>query len=530
MPRWFLVPVTLLLLAALIAAARLWTFHEPLERDIITYMLIGHAVNQGGQVYVDGWDLKPPGVYAAYALAEQAAGFGERQVYFLNVAAAILTLLGVYAAGAVRGQGCGLWAATFWALICGAPRLEANQPNTEVLINACVVWALALLLRGGGWWRGLAAGALFALGTTFKQTVILDAMLLSCAHVAWAKGLPGGRRRALVDVALIAAVGAVCWFGLIGYYAATGRFEIFYLTLFRTGPAYAGNPLFNLYRYFREARFFPQILWFTAPLGGLILLGALRDYRLLRKGGEEDTASLFLRRCWGLYLTALVALQLKIVCNGPSFLPHYYQFWLPMLAIGAGWAAGAGSRVGWSLAGAGVAVFLLLQQGQYFLLPADEWSRLKYGSMFLDGRNLGRAIGTVLQPGERLYQHGDRPEIYFYSGQLPPSGLLWIEKLGGDWPAAEILLAQHQAALQKTAPDLIVIEQVEKPKSAAPEKPGLIGRLLGTRSAADNPNAQKVLDALLPGYRPVEIKELQGFPDFRFYVRRDSPLDRRLRH
>src|SRR3981189_338581 len=142
----WVVPLILLGLSIAIAALRLRTYNEPLEPDLITYMLFSHALNRGGQLYVDSWILKPPGIYLIYALAERVAGFGELQVYLLNVGAAVVTLVGVYVAGATRGRISGLWAAAFWTLLCGAPTLWANQPNTEVFINACAVWALALLL------------------------------------------------------------------------------------------------------------------------------------------------------------------------------------------------------------------------------------------------------------------------------------------------------------------------------------------------------------------------------------------------
>ena len=126
----------------------------------------------------------------------------------------------------------------------------------------------------GGVMRALAVGALFAFGSLIKQLVIIDAALLSVAYVASSDGLPGGRRRAIRDVAIMAAVGAVCWSSVLAYFAAVGRFDFFWVTIFINSRAYAGNPLFNVFRYVREGLFFPRFLWFSAPLMGLILLGA----------------------------------------------------------------------------------------------------------------------------------------------------------------------------------------------------------------------------------------------------------------
>jgi Dolichyl-phosphate-mannose-protein mannosyltransferase len=526
---WWVVPIVLLFLSTAIALLRLRTFDEPFERDITTYLLNGQALNGGGQVYVDAFEIKPPGIFVAYALAEWAAGFGELEVYVLSVVAAVITLFGVYVAGATAGRNAGLAAAAFWVLLCSAPSLQANQPNTEVFINACVVWALALLVRAGDSSRGaslaIAVGVLFAIGSTFKQLVIVDAALLCCAHVAFAAGLPGGRRRAVRDALLIAAIGAATWLAMFGYFAATGRFEIFWVISFSNARAYAGNPVFNLFRYVREARFFPRLLWFTAPIAGLVVLGALRDRRSL------------LERRWGLYLTALVALQIKIPLNGPGFLPHYYQYWLPMLAIGAGWAVGSKARQpspipAWAMpaVGAAVAAFLLIQQGSYFFLPADEWSRLKYGDSTLKERALGRAIGNVLRPEEQLYQHGSLPGLYYYSGHHPPSLLLWTMQLNDTWPAARLLLRQHLASIKKNPPDLVVVVNRDE-LGPTPKGPmGLMERLLGGRPTVfdEGRNAQMALDPLLPECRAVKIETLRDFPDAQCYVRRGSPLDKRL--
>jgi hypothetical protein len=199
----------------------------------------------------------------------------ENPAYATISIAAILTLGGVYSAGATRGRAAGLWATAFWTILCGAPTLQANQPNTEVFINACVVWALALMLRAGdspgGVLRALAVGALLAFGSIIKQLVVIDAALLSLAYVAFCDGLPGGRRRAIRDVAIMAAVGAVCWFSVLAYFAAVGRFDFFWVTTFINSRAYAGNPLFNLFRYVREGKFFPRFLWFSAPVMALVL-------------------------------------------------------------------------------------------------------------------------------------------------------------------------------------------------------------------------------------------------------------------
>ena len=222
--------------------------------------------------------------------------------------------------------------------------------------------------------------------------------------------------------------------------------------------------------------------------------------------------------------------------NGPGFLPHYYQYWLPMLAIGAGWAVGARSpeprRVHprlISAVGALVYVILLLQQGSYYLLPADEWSRLKYGSAIIDVRDLGRAIGELLRSGETFYLHAPTTECYYYARRLPPSLVPSSDCFNDTWPVSKMILERHLAALRKAPPDLIVIRKPVSPSHTSSPKRGLISRLLVGESPIDQGrNARTVLDNLLPNYRLAQIGALARFTDYEFYVLRGSELAHRF--
>src|SRR5262249_25295014 len=338
-----------------------------------------------------------------------------------------------------------------------------------------------------------------------------DAALLSCAHVAFPPAGPGGRRRALRDVAIMAGIGAAFWAAIVGYFALTGEFKLFWVTTFGNNVAYIGSPLFNMYRYSRQGLRLPGFLGFALPVAALVVLGAVHERRPLR------------RREWALFLAAVASIQMKIPLNGRGFLPHYYQYYLPLLAVGAGWAAGSTSRTpgrlpSWVMTAACVAVagYLVIDQGRSYLLPPDEWSRIKYDTSILETRDLGRAIKDLLRPGETLYQHGLRPgpEVYYYAGRRPPSLLLWAAYLNDNSPVAEELVRRPLAALGAPPPTLVVVERPPKFPPAPPKKPGLAVRLLhGEAKIDEGRNSKAVLDALLPGYRPIEAGLAREFPD-----------------
>ncbi|MEI8341839.1 MAG: hypothetical protein WCH43_09940, partial [Verrucomicrobiota bacterium] len=176
-------------LCLLIALARWHTYDEPTDRDTGGYAVIAHEVLNGERIY-DGvlLDQKPPAIHFTYGVAEWLAGYGRLQVYLLSVAAAIATLIGFYFSGKVIGgsRSAGLWAAVFWVAVSGDLVLEANQPNSEVFINAWTVFGLIFLfgnLRGMIPWRqALLAGICFAMASLYKHVVVVIPMFVGLAY------------------------------------------------------------------------------------------------------------------------------------------------------------------------------------------------------------------------------------------------------------------------------------------------------------------------------------------------------------
>ncbi len=461
-----IVVIVLGALALLIAAARLHTYHEPLERDITSAAVIAKEMLGGRALYADMWDHKPPAIHVTHALAILLVGHGPGAIYLLNVAAAIATLFGVYAAAsAVGGVAGGLWGALFWTLVCGDVWLQANQPNAEVFINACVIWAFALLLRAGGpprVWRVLAMGGLFALASLYKPVAIAPGALLGLAHVVapW-PGYP--RRRAVVDVLLIGGVGAAAWLATGAYFAARGHFADFYQAVFTYNQFYsshywsdnntvtAQSMMGNLLNSLVPDELSPKFLSLATTLAVFAAVGAVRG------------AIVGPRRLWLLLFGLGIGTHFAVALPG-QWRPHYYQLWLPVLAVGAGWAAatpvalGARRIVRWAppAAAAAAAVLLFAQQIPLYEVPPEAWSRLKYGDAFVMEQHLGRELGVLLAPGETFYEWGAETGLYFESRHSPPSGAFYVFPLV-EGPAAAPLTVRAVADLNRRLPTLFVV-------------------------------------------------------------------------
>jgi hypothetical protein len=445
--------LALSVLTALLAFLRLHTFDEPLERDLTTYAIVAHEVLSGRALYSEVWDHKPPAVYVTYGLAEVIAGYGPRAIYLLGVTAAVATLFGVFrVASQLAGPAGGLWAATIWTLLANNHALQANQPNTEVFMNACVVWAVALLLSEGRpvWisWRFAAAGALFALASMYKPVIAAVAATACAAHVVCPG--PGQRLKALAHAVAIAAIGALAWGAVMLYFSATGRLAEFQYAIFTFNGHYAGDTLANLSTMTGDAMRIVNV-----PAGiALVALSAIGAVIGVWRGHT---------RGWVMTLAALFGAHLAAVLPGKDFL-HYFQLWLPWLAIGGG----AGLVVAASLVRSAWRVPVTVAAGAALLLAPvrevaaglrqspQEISYAKYGNYFVASADLGAQIDRMLLPHETFYEWGNETGLYFYSRRRPATGVFYNIPLmsgSGKRPLRNRVLTE----LSSAPPELLVV-------------------------------------------------------------------------
>jgi hypothetical protein len=447
----------LLGLCLVVLLARLHTYNEPLERDITSYAVIAHQIIGGKTLYDQVWDHKPPAIHMTYAIAEGIVGYGRNAILLINVAAAVATLIGCYFAGSAvdRDPLSGLLAAAIWALVSGDLGLEANQPNTEVFINALLMGGFALVLRTGNSNRNrrsmLMAGLLFAIASLYKQIAIIPVALLCLTYIALAPS--DARKKAVADVIYISTVGACVWALVFGYFAVVGRLDTFIDATFIYNQSYAGSILSNLTRSLRRP---------ALPVETLVLLGLLATLSVV---GLVSAALTERRRHWALLMAVIAGTHLAVLLPG-QFFAHYYQLWLPPLAVGAAWTVSLLLRQKaivdrpWlrRLAPALVVASFAIIELPYYLLPAEGWSFRKYGPIFIEADGVARQLDNLLQENETFYEWGSETGLYFESKRNPPTGLFFADPLLTG-PLREELWLKVAADLDRTRPDVIVLER-----------------------------------------------------------------------
>jgi len=461
------VAVCLIALALVIVAERSHTADEPFERDIASHAVIAHEMLAGRSLYSDLWDSKPPAVWITYGAAELIFGYGPQQVFWLAVAAAMLTMAGVFSAvRKVTGPAAAVLAAAIWAVVCGDLRLWANQPNIEVFMNVALVWAFGLLLRARNdvldWPRVVTIGVLSFLASLFKPVAAAIVVAWAIAHVLLAPTGRAGRKTAIAQMAIVAAVAASGWALVFGYFAGTGRGRLFFDTIVRYGASYTtsrgGNVLTNTLTAFGPRGLFNVALSGVWPVAVLFVAAAAVG---LAKGP---------RRPWGLVLAFAIGAQIAVGLPG-RWSAHYFQLLLPVFAVAAGLAYGAvlesgegGIGIGLRFASVAVLIVLAGMQLNNYGLSAEDWSVKKYGRQFVVARHLGERLAALLRPDEEVYVWGINPEIYFWSRKRPPVGAIWAwDTFSG--PLASTLARQTVEDLERRPPRVVVanLKQLHPP-------------------------------------------------------------------
>lgn len=450
----------LLILATAIVCERLFVPQMPLSPDSTAYAIIGHELLNGKTLYTDIWDHKPPVIYIVYAAAEILLGYSPQTIVLLNVFIGILFMLGLFYAGKAGRGGTisGLWAAGLWVIVSGYTfEIEARDPNTEVFINACVIWAFALLAKNRE--RDLAAkhlifvGLLFTLGSFFKPVFIAYAVFLMAAHIAFPRGGKTNRKKALIDTLLIGAIGAIGWILMFTYFAATGRFEIFYKTIVSYNSYYSGNILANIIAPLQGRS--EVVLDFMNPLAAFAVAGLILTFFYNRR--KAALLGAFLASTW-----------IAIALPG-RFYAHYFQLWLPVLIVGSSWAIGhyvvsekTHLRLASYAAGIFLAGFLIFNQiSSYQSAMAKDWTPF-INPPLVAGEDTARQINSLLKEDETFLLWGNTPNLYFLSNRRPPAAFLFQQHLN-ESPVSETLVNRVKSDLERVRPELLIAESGKPP-------------------------------------------------------------------
>ncbi len=440
-----------------------WIYKDlPLEMDSATYSIIAEGILNGGRLYSDYWDIKPPPIFMLYALAQLVAGTGGAHILFLSITASLATLLGIFTA-ARQGPGgdkTGLYAALLWTIVSADRIMQGNYPNTEIFINALLVWAtaltLTLLTQAQTPKKLFLIGVLFALASLFKHVCAIPAAFISLAYLylKWKEGLT---KQGLQFVFFIGATGVLAWALMFSYFYYNQRLPEAWDALVTFNRGYAGNMTANILSLLNPLTAFPpNIFRFNLILVLTSCLGISWIYK------EKIS-----RRTW-IFLAYLTGSGIAVALPG-KFHAHYYLLWIPALCIGSTWAIerviSSKRALQFHLVYLLMCCILLSYQATQIHMPMykvpEIGPRLAYNYL------LSPLISQQLDSGESFLQWGHNVELYYYTGHQPPIGELRaghiLDGSRGKQRVEKVLLE-----LKKNPPPLVILARGWKFREAHP--------------------------------------------------------------
>ena len=370
-------------LLLLTAVLRLPAFFVDVFNSDETFLATqAEVINDGGRLYHDAADRKPPLVPYLYAATFKVTG--TTALWSVRVLAMVaVALTGLLLAAEARrryGRRAGWIAGVLlvFASVAFAPQ-DGQAANFEVFMLPAMTAAVILARRG----KAFSSGAGVALATLAKQTGA--ATLLPVLYSVWRRRGRRGAGDALLGFAApVALVALLVGPGQLLFWAVLGNGS--YLSV-RSASALVA------------LLFLVMTLAFVA-LNLPILWAIPRAWRQRREPARDDTD------LWLWLLSAAVS-----VTVGLRFFGHYYlQLLPPLCLLTAGALATATRRAVTRTVALAAFVGVLLSIAGFFVRPFDD--RAEY-------KSVSRYIAAHAGDDDRILVWGHVPEIYWASDTRP---------------------------------------------------------------------------------------------------------------
>ncbi len=420
---------------ALVIAIRIRLLGIPLERDEGEYAYAGQLILQGIPPYKLAYNMKFPGIYAAYGLIMSI--FGQTLVaihlglLLINVATiALIFFVGRRLINTVAG----LTAAASYAVLSVSPSvlgLAAHATNFVVLF---VLGGILLLLKEQAVTalepsqpkrlvQLFASGLLFGVGALMKQPGVLF-IPFGAIYIVW-NDLNGRLflNRMFLRI-LIFLAGAAVPLGLTSLILwRAGVLDTFWFWTVNYARQYGSLvPLSQAPQIFSRSA--NEVVLTAWPIWTLAGIGALTvwDHRI---------------RASILFLIGFLFFSALAVCPGFFFRTHYFILVLPAVSLLAGAAISKLTEilegrlillrlVPLLLFAFAVSVPIMFDKKIFFEVSPNQACGLIYpDNPFLESVRIGTYVREHTEPGDTIVVLGSEPEIYFYSHRHSATGYIY---------------------------------------------------------------------------------------------------------
>ncbi|HVP81232.1 MAG TPA: glycosyltransferase family 39 protein [Thermodesulfobacteriota bacterium] len=436
-----------------VAAIRIRLLQIPLERDEGEFAYMGQLMLQGIPPYLLAYNMKFPGIYAAYALMMAIFGQTIAGIHIgLMVVNAIATLLLFLLTRRLFDDVAGVFAAAYYGLLSLSPSVYGTAAHATQFIVPFALGGTLLLLKSVDsrkYAMLFVSGLLYGLAFMMKQhAVFFIAFALLYFIYSMILRHPLDLKRLAVGTGLLVLASAIPFIVSCATLYGMGVFPRFWFWTFTYASQYVSEfPLSIGIRNFiiSALRAVSLWVWATAGLGLTAIVW-------------NDKA-----RAKGIFLIGFSLFSFLSICPGFFFRNHYFVTLFPAVALLAGVAASAMRQflsdkkmplvvqILPLLIVAGTVVVPLSIFSRFFFMAAPaEACRMMYGeNPFPESIEIGKYIKNHSTKDDKIAVIGSEPQIYFYANRKSATGYIYVYGL---------MEAQHYASKMQ----LDMINEIEK--------------------------------------------------------------------
>lgn len=461
-----------------VVAVRIRLLPVPLERDEGEFGYAGQLILEGIPPYQLAYNVKLPGIYAAYALIMAIFGQTPSGIHlgllFVNLGAIVLLF---FLARRLFDPYAAVIASATYALMSTSPAVLGFAAHATHFVILAALGGFLLLLRGLESRRALTlfwSGLLFGVAVLMKQHgvflgifafgVLLNnewSSKIAANSAGSAAGnlqrpgadsekslLPGLRRLAAFSFGAVVPYVVTC---LILWRAAVfGNFWR-WTVLYASGHSLVYN--FDLLAYYFQ-QIGPYIVFWGFALIGFFFLYRARSVPRWTKG----------------FVTGLFVSSFISVCLGFYFFWHYFVLMLPAVSL----LAGAGcmlarqrlreGRTGSTASFLPTAAFLaacaivLAKNPWYYFEQSSAICQKIYSDYvsFVAAPDLSRYISNHSTLASRIAVFGSEPEIYFYANRHAASGYIYMYDITSTAAHAGEMKQEMLREVEAARPEFVV--------------------------------------------------------------------------
>jgi len=453
--------VLLAVVIGLIVLIRIRLLAIPLERDEGEYAYAGQLMLQGIPPYRLAYNMKFPGVYAAYALIMSM--FGQTSVgihlglLIVNVATMVVIFL---IARRLISSTAGIAAAASYAVLSVSSAVLGFAAHASHFVMLPALLGVLVLLK-----PVLPKKMVFVSGTLFGAALLMKqpAIFFICFGAVyllfrdWRSKL--GFSQMLLRNALFIAATALPLAGVCFWLWRGGVLSKFWFWTVLYAREYARLiPMSQAPRIFFQQ--FGDVIRFGWPLWLLAALGMI--------------ASLFdktIRNAPFFILTFVVFSGLAL-CSGFYFRPHYFIFVLPAICFLVGVIVASASNFCSQLArpalllplgifGAAISFALFAERETLLLQRPLDVSRTIYGgNPFPEAIRVAQYLREHTNPTDTIAVLGSEPEICFYAHRHSATGYIYMYGLMEPQRFAGRMQREMMREIEAARPKYLVIVAV----------------------------------------------------------------------